>query len=115
MSVSDRRVHRSWGERFVLEPIFYWGDLYGKDGRPSHTKGMTFLGFLAALTAEIWWGFTLAEAGGINGAYVTLVLGTLAFAMGKSTFEKVIGLRVSVQPDTYGPHPHSPYNMEVDK
>jgi hypothetical protein len=93
---AERRVHRTWGERFFLEPIYYWLDLYGPDGRPSHHKVLTALGFLFALGAELVWGKKLvAEQGaGIDWPYVFLVVATLAVPMGKGVFQAVAGRNI---------------------
>ena len=82
----ERRYHRTFLERHTLEQIYFWFDLYGPDGRPSHTKSMTFLGFVVALGSEVWWGFQMESIDDINGWYVTLILGTLSVAMGRGVF-----------------------------
>lgn len=78
---------------FFLAPVFYWFDLYGADGLPSHTKVLSAIGFFASLGAEIWWGFDLSkpDAAGITWPYVWLVVMTLAIPMGKDVWKAALG------------------------
>lgn len=89
----DKRRHRGVLGLLLSGP-FYWLDLYGNDGRPSHTKVLSALGFFAALGAELWWGFNLSkpESAGITWPYVWLVTLTLAIPMGKDVFKAALGM-----------------------
>lgn len=79
----------------VIEPLFYWTDLRGPDGRPSHSKVAYFLTLLVGL-----WGLVLfarheraAHAAGVADvswgflAYAALVFG---LGLGKQTFNAIL-------------------------
>lgn len=103
--MKERRVHRTWGERFFLEPLFYWLDLYGADGRPSHSKVLSAWGFYFALGFEAWWA-TQAEA--LSWPFVWLVVATLSIPMGKDVFSKVFGIRMNGGGARTWGHPPAP-------
>lgn len=97
--MAERRVHRSWGERFFLEPIFFWIDLYGPDGRPSHHKVLSAFGFFFALGFEARWGQRMiAEGQELQWPFVWLVIATLAIPMGKDVFKGIFGIRIGGTP-----------------
>ena len=86
--------------------MFYWLDLYGADGRPSHHKVLSAWGFFFALGAEVYWGYMLAGAvteaiasgvapPAIGWPYVWLVVATLAIPMGKDVFKAVLGVKTN--------------------
>ena len=91
---APRRIHRGWGENFFLEPLYFWLDLYGPDGRPSHSKVLSAWGFFLALAAELWWASKAEALTDISWPYVTLVVATLAIPMGKNVFLGIIGSRL---------------------
>lgn len=88
---------------------WFWLDLYGPDGRPSHAKVMATVAFWVALAGEIWWGYQLAtprciespdgftciDPAGITWPFVFLVAITLAGALGVDVFKAALKLRVS--------------------
>lgn len=93
--MSHREGGPTWAERFVMEPVYYWLDLYGPDGRPSHHKTLSAWGFFAALGVELWW---MLEATEITWPFVGLVAMTLALPMGKDAFKAALGMRSSQGP-----------------
>lgn len=86
MSADKRRKHRGWAENFFLEPIYYWFDLYGPDGRPSHSKTLTFVGYLLTMGLIAKWGSTITSITEITWPFVALIVTALMFTMGKSAF-----------------------------
>lgn len=93
MKMKQRRGGRTWFEG-RLHWLYYWLDLYGPDGRPSHTKVLSAWGFYFALTFEAVMGIRMVFADIIvqpDMAFTTLVLGTLAVPMGKGAFSRVAG------------------------
>jgi hypothetical protein len=79
----------------VLEPVYFWADLKGQDGRPSLSKVSYFLGLLVALwvlllfaaherahdpvgVTDVPWGF------------IAYALVALAYALGKNAFNTVL-------------------------
>ena len=84
----------------MMEPIYYWLDLYGPDGRPSHTKVLGAWGYFLALYQEFRWAATAED---ITMTFVTLVALTLALPMGKGVFVKmidIVGARMGFEPQT---------------
>lgn len=92
---TDRRRHRTWGERFLLEPVFFWLDLYGADGRPSHHKVLSAWGYFVGLGAEVWMLSKASSLSDVSWPFVFLVLATLAIPMGKDVFKAVLGVRIN--------------------
>ena len=72
-----RKNPRHWFEG-PIHWAFYWLDLYGVDGKPSHHKVLTTVGFFAALYASLRWGLTMESVSEISAEYVALILGVLA-------------------------------------
>lgn len=100
MSTNRRRtVGRNWLER-RLHWLYFWLDLYGSDGKPSHSKVMTVQGFYFALVFESVMGVRMAWTGTQpEMAFTTLVLGTLSLAMGRSVFSRFMGLKEQREAD----------------
>ena len=93
MSTPKRRQHRYLWERWFVEPVYFWLDLYGADGRPSHRKTLTAWGFFLALGAEVWWATKANSLADINWPYIALVIATLSMAFGAKTFNRVLQMR----------------------
>lgn len=79
----------------MLEPLYYWLDLYGYDGRPSHHKTLSAWGFFVALAAEVWLLSKASSLSDIGWPFVFLVLATLAIPMGKDVFKAVLGIKMN--------------------
>lgn len=71
----------------IFEPIFWWMNLYGEDGQPSHAKVVYFIGFLFFLGMAVSFGAKqMASDTGMSWPFVGLVALVMAYALGKSTF-----------------------------
>lgn len=88
----ERRTHRGL-EKYLIEPVYFWLDLYGPDGRPSHHKVLTAWGFFFALAGEVWMLRNTENISDVNWPYVGLVIATLALAMGKDVFKAVLKMK----------------------
>lgn len=81
----------------ILEPMYYWLDLTGPDGRPANSKVLSFIALVVILGGLVWWGFHLAKAKdpGIDWPFVFLCFGVLAYAGGKDLFKSFLKIRAS--------------------
>jgi CBS domain containing-hemolysin-like protein len=72
----------------VFEPIVYWADLRGPDGRPSHSKIAYFVGLIVALYGLV--AFGLKQEGDLGFGFITYAAVVLAYALGKQVFNTVL-------------------------
>jgi len=72
----------------VLEPLVYWADLRGPDGRPSHSKIAYFIGLLVALYGLLEFG--KQQQGDLSFGFITYTLVVLAYALGKQVFNTML-------------------------
>jgi len=70
----------------VLEPIYWWADLYGHDNRPSHSKVTYAVTLAVMLAATVTLGVREAETGGLSFQYVIFAIATMAYGLGRSAY-----------------------------
>jgi hypothetical protein len=80
----DRPIARIMAS--VLEPPYWWADLYGADGRPSHAKLAYTAALVVALAGMVWIGKIDAADGDVSVGFLGYVVLVLAFALGKQVF-----------------------------
>lgn len=71
-----------------MEPIYFWLDLKGPDGRPSHSK----IAYLVALVVALYGllAFGQQQTVGLDLGYITYVVVVLAYALGKQVFNTIL-------------------------
>lgn len=98
--VGARAAHRS--ERPLarllaafIEPIVYWADLRGPDGRPSHSKVAYFSTLIVALAGLILFGqHELTHGGEIHWGFVAYTALVLLYALGRHAYLGFLQSRV---------------------
>jgi len=74
----------------VLEPTYYWANLYGMDGNPSHAKVMYAIGLVVLLSLLGTFGTAQFASGlGMTWPLVGAIVVVGAYCMGPNSFNRV--------------------------
>jgi uncharacterized membrane protein YhaH (DUF805 family) len=109
-SVIGRRARDRAGQpsakifAFILEPIYFWCDLYGPDGRPSRSKVAYFITLMVVLAGLIRFGMQQVQrqAGDTNGrdlswTFLAYVLLVLVYSLGPQAFNAFLSSRLGAR------------------
>lgn len=85
----------------LLEPIYYWVDLKGPDGRPSHSKVAYFMVLFTATVVLVLFALqerAHQEAAGdshdVSLGFISYAALVMAFALGKQAFNAVLSIKL---------------------
>lgn len=71
----------------LLEPVYYWLDLYGPDNRPSHSKVAYFGTLVVMVAGVVTLGVKEIEQGGsVTLNFVIFSVATMAYGLGRSAY-----------------------------
>lgn len=70
----------------LLEPIYFWLDLYDPAGRPSHSKVAYIVTLGVMLVGVVAFGIREARGGGLSINFILFAAATMAYGLGRSAY-----------------------------